>query len=158
MLLCFSMLAMEKTQKDDTVAERLPQGCLLTAVDIHTVCASVVAVSWHSIPVPYPLLTSRLISLPWCTYWIILSTGNNKILMWFNIQLDIPILSTETSASLTNLKCQIDTCHNFRFLSLFGWRSAVDVTGLLAIADPPFIFHLFHLVFPHTWFTTALKR
>jgi hypothetical protein len=29
---------------------------------------------------------------------------------------------------------------------------AADVAGLLAIADPPFIFHWFCLVFPHTWF------
>ena len=46
-------------------------------------------------------------------------------------------------------------CHNFcrsRFLSLFGRCSAVDVTGLLAIADPFFMFHLFCLVFTLTWF------
>jgi hypothetical protein len=47
-------------------------------------------------------------------------------------------------------------CHGFcrsRFLSLFWQCSADDVTGLLAIADPFFIFHLFCLVFPHTWFS-----
>jgi hypothetical protein len=38
-------------------------------------------------------------------------------------------------------------------LSLFGRRSAVNVTGFRAIAAPPSIFHLFYLVFPHTWFT-----
>ena len=46
-------------------------------------------------------------------------------------------------------------CHDFRrswVLSLFGWCSAVQVTGLLAIIDPLFIFHVFCLVFPHTWF------
>uniref|UniRef100_A0A4W5MB97 Chromo domain-containing protein n=1 Tax=Hucho hucho TaxID=62062 RepID=A0A4W5MB97_9TELE len=31
-------------------------------------------------------------------------------------------------------------------------RAVVDVTGLLAIADPLFIFHLFCLCFLHTWF------
>ena len=43
-------------------------------------------------------------------------------------------------------------CHDFpwsRSLSLFGRRSAVDVTGLLAIADPLFIFHLFCLCLIH---------
>ena len=43
--------------------------------------------------------------------------------------------------------------HRSRFLSLFGRRSAVGVTGLLAIVDPLFIFHLFCLVFLHTWFS-----
>ena len=46
-------------------------------------------------------------------------------------------------------------CHDFcrcRYLSLFGWCSAFDVTGLLAIIDPFFIFHWFCLVFPHTCF------
>ena len=45
-------------------------------------------------------------------------------------------------------------CHDFRrswSLSLFGRCSAVDVTNLLAIADPLFIFHWFCLVFHHTW-------
>ena len=49
----------------------------------------------------------------------------------------------------------LDECHDFcrrRCLSLFGRRSAVDVTGLLAIIDPFFIFHWFCLVFPHTCF------
>jgi hypothetical protein len=32
-------------------------------------------------------------------------------------------------------------------------RAAYDVTGLLAIAAPLFIFYLFCLGFPHTWFT-----
>ena len=36
--------------------------------------------------------------------------------------------------------------------SLFGRWSAVDVTGLLAIIDPFFIFHCFFLVFLHPWF------
>ena len=35
---------------------------------------------------------------------------------------------------------------------LFGRCSAVDVTGLLAIIDPFFIFHWFCLVFLHNWF------
>uniref|UniRef100_A0AAZ3PYJ6 Chromo domain-containing protein n=1 Tax=Oncorhynchus tshawytscha TaxID=74940 RepID=A0AAZ3PYJ6_ONCTS len=46
-------------------------------------------------------------------------------------------------------------CHDFRrsqSLSLFGWCSAVDVTDLLAITDPFFIFHLCCFVFLHTWF------
>ena len=46
-------------------------------------------------------------------------------------------------------------CHDFyrsRCLSLFGRCSAVNVTGLLAIIDPFFIFHWFCLVFPHTCF------
>ena len=46
-------------------------------------------------------------------------------------------------------------CHDFhrsRVLSLFGRRSAVGVAGLLAIINPFFIFHVFCLVFPHTWF------
>ncbi|CDQ99184.1 unnamed protein product, partial [Oncorhynchus mykiss] len=46
-------------------------------------------------------------------------------------------------------------CHNFcrsRCLSLFGRCSAVDVTGLLAIIDPCFIFYWLCLVFLHTWF------
>ena len=46
-------------------------------------------------------------------------------------------------------------CHDFcrsRCLSLFGRCSAFDVTGLLAIIDPFFIFHWFCLVFPHTCF------
>jgi hypothetical protein len=34
-----------------------------------------------------------------------------------------------------------------------GCVQAVDVTSLLAIADPFFIFHLFCLVFPNTWFS-----
>ena len=53
-------------------------------------------------------------------------------------------------------KKSLPNCYNFRrsrSLSLFRWHSAVDVTGLLAIAAPPLIFHLFCLVFPHTWFT-----
>ena len=43
-------------------------------------------------------------------------------------------------------------CHEFRrsrSLSLFGRRSAVDFTGLLAIADSLFIFHLFCLCLTH---------
>ena len=43
-------------------------------------------------------------------------------------------------------------CHDFRqsrSLSLFGRRSAVDVTGLLAIANPLLIFHLFCLCHTH---------
>jgi hypothetical protein len=43
-------------------------------------------------------------------------------------------------------------CHEFRrgqSLSLFGQHSAVDVTDLLAIADPLFIFHLFCLCLTH---------
>ena len=47
-------------------------------------------------------------------------------------------------------------CHDFyrsRFLSLFGRCSVVDVTDLLAIADPFFIFHLFCLVFPLVYLT-----
>ena len=50
-------------------------------------------------------------------------------------------------------------CHDFgrsRCLSLFGRCSAVNVTGLLAIAYPFFIFHIFCLVFPHTWFSLSL--
>ena len=46
-------------------------------------------------------------------------------------------------------------CHDFRrsrSLSLFGQCSAVDVTNLLVITDPFFIFHLFCIVFLHTWF------
>ena len=52
-------------------------------------------------------------------------------------------------------------CHDFsrsRSLSLFGWCSAVDVTGLLAITDPFFIFHWFCLVFLHTWFQSHQLR
>ena len=46
-------------------------------------------------------------------------------------------------------------CHDFcrsRGRSFFGRCSAVDVTSLLAIIDPYFIFHWFCLVFLHTWF------
>jgi hypothetical protein len=46
-------------------------------------------------------------------------------------------------------------CHDFcrsRSFSLFRRCSAVDVTVLLAITDPFFIFHLFCLVFLHTCF------
>ena len=46
-------------------------------------------------------------------------------------------------------------CHDFyqsRSLSLFWRCSAVDVTGLLALIDPFFIFYWFCLVFLHTWF------
>ena len=42
--------------------------------------------------------------------------------------------------------------HDYRLsrsLSLFGRRSVVDVTSLLAIADPLFIFHLFCLCLTH---------
>jgi hypothetical protein len=34
-------------------------------------------------------------------------------------------------------------------ISVFGRCSAVDVTGIIAIIDPFFIFHWFSLVFPH---------
>jgi hypothetical protein len=46
-------------------------------------------------------------------------------------------------------------CHDFyrsRFLSLFGRCSAVDITGLLAIINLFFMFHLFCLVVALTWF------
>uniref|UniRef100_A0A8C7QZ74 HDGF like 3 n=1 Tax=Oncorhynchus mykiss TaxID=8022 RepID=A0A8C7QZ74_ONCMY len=56
------------------------------------------------------------------------------------------------SSSSKNNGCH-DSCRS-RLLSLFERRSAVDVTGPLAIAPPPFIFHLFCLVFPHTCFTS----
>ena len=48
-------------------------------------------------------------------------------------------------------------CHDFRrswSLSLFGQRSAVDVTGLLAIAAPPFIFPFVLTCFQHTLITS----
>lgn len=57
----------------------------------------------------YCPLTSRLISLLWCTYQIILSAGNREILIWMDMQLDIPCLFTKTFTSQTNLKYQIDT-------------------------------------------------
>jgi hypothetical protein len=50
--------------------------------------------------------------------------------------------------------CRLPNCHDFHrswSLSLFGRRSAVEVTDLLAI-DPLFIFHWFCLVFHRTWF------
>jgi hypothetical protein len=42
-------------------------------------------------------------------------------------------------------------CHDrqSRSLSLFGRRSAVDLTGLVVIADPLFIFHLLCLCLTH---------
>ena len=42
-------------------------------------------------------------------------------------------------------------CHAF-LLSLFARWLAIDVTNILAITDPFFIFHWFCLVFLHTWF------
>ena len=42
-----------------------------------------------------------------------------------------------------------------RSVSLYGRRSAVEVTSLLAIADPSFIFHWFCLYFLHPWFSLS---
>ena len=50
------------------------------------------------------------------------------------------------------------SCHNFRrsrLLSLLGLRSAVDVTGFLAIAAPFFIFPFVLSCSLHTWFSFA---
>ena len=59
-----------------------------------------------------------------------------------------------TSDHNDKIDCFKQICHEFRrsrFFSLFGLRSVVDVTGLLAIAIPSFIFHLFCFVlFSHT--------
>jgi hypothetical protein len=70
---------------------------------------------------------------------------------YFPIMLCIHRLHIRHSAASQQHTYGHDFCRS-RYLSLFGWCSTVDVTDLLVIIDPFFIFHWFCLVFLHTWF------
>jgi hypothetical protein len=73
------------------------------------------------------------------------------MLIYFAVDIDnfVPVSSSIFTRSFAVV---LGMCHDFRrswSLSLFRQRSAVDVNGLLAIANSLFIFHLFCLCFTH---------
>jgi hypothetical protein len=91
----------------------------------------------------------------WRTCWTLPCCGSSTVSVQIALRLALRVVSEAGVGTLLEQRVKGGYCHDFRrsrVLSLFGRRSVVCVACLLAIIDPLFIFHVFCLVFPHTWF------
>ena len=85
-------------------------------------------------------------------FWTLLCCGSSTVFVWIALQV---------SASYWSRASRGRYCHDFhrsRSLSLFGRRSAFDITGLLAIAAPPLSFSICLILFSHTPGSHSLIR
>ena len=91
----------------------------------------------------------------WRTYWTLCCCGSSTISIQIALRLVLRVVTRgrcRRAAGAHQGEGGVLSCHDFRrsrSLSLFGRRSAVDVTGLLAISDPLFILHMSCLCLTH---------